>query len=640
MMRNTSLLSCMKKQRTIILEMVCLTIVVVASFSFYGLVNFPFLNSDHCLNVLIADNFSLPRDFYCWGQNRGGMLIPLISQPLLWIGLSPLWAVSLSTYLILLLGYFAFASFLRKPFFRLIFAGVWFLPLFSFNYLLSCPIGMQYSLLGMGLYFIKPVIFNKRSIDSQRLYFYFRLGIAFSLFLLAVWVSDLSLVNLGIGGVVLWIHHYKESGTWKISREISLSLAIFLLATVVFLVYAKNTAMSRRGDYSKINNIHDVFMSLKVLWNRLVSILIPNEKDVNYVTTAYSWMSIVLLVIGLIAVIIGKPWKTVRHAPWIPLFLADAIGIFGVCILSRWVFLNNVETRYFVSSYISLWMAVLLFAETHAAKVYKAGLLSVSLIGAFSGLHYLKTEGTADGKMIPLAKRWERFNTLGDNVGIIGGYWQSFVISGVHTATIKATPHDQAEFRNESLVWEVLKREKLFVISNDWFETYPNELYQYGHILRKSGSPFFIEGINVCAYKVTPGIFYPTDSVFSQTPKQYDPLIQQTILMPQFDSVSLKWIWKCPFYVAVGKIEVTFAVKLKAETTSSEPKIWKFEAWGSGENIKTIYCSADSLREGGYHSVTIPYSSPFGYTEFHITAPALNDSLWIKNISFDLKSLK
>lgn len=513
-----------REQRNLVWEVVFLTVVVFSSFGFYGLVNFPFLNSDHCLNVLIADDFSLPRDFYCWGQNRGGMLIPLISQPLLWAGLSPLWAVSLSTYLILILGYFSLASFFKKPFSRIVFAIAWFLPLFSFQYLLSCPIGMQYSLLGMGLFLLKPIILNKTPGRFHRS-FHVRTGMSLLVFLLAVWVSDLSLVNLGIFGLVLWFYHCKTRGTWKLPKKTWISLTVFVTVTVLFLIYAKGTAMSERGNYSDLNDFEQILTSLERLWERLVSMLIPGDQIGFYMVTVYAWLAVVLLIIGLVVLVKERRWGQFLQNPWLLLFSVDAIGIFGVCILSNWVFSNNTETRYFVSTYISLWMVVLFLAEVRKSRFYKIGLLILALAGSFSGMYSEKMEGDNDYAFIPLAKKWRGFEVLGDNVGIIGSYWYSFVISGIHTETIKAVPHDQDEFRSEELVREVLQRKKLFLVGNNWIDSFPDELYQYGHILQRSGEPFSINGIHICAYRIITKKFHTQDSAFLPRSKQHDTLI-------------------------------------------------------------------------------------------------------------------
>jgi len=54
----------------------------------------------------LAYYYQLPQDIYCWGQDRGGTLIPLIAQIFIKLfGCSAVTAVSLSNYLLLIAGY-------------------------------------------------------------------------------------------------------------------------------------------------------------------------------------------------------------------------------------------------------------------------------------------------------------------------------------------------------------------------------------------------------------------------------------------------------------------------------------------------------------------------------------------------------
>jgi hypothetical protein len=52
-------------------------IIILLSFSFYSSNFYPLLSSDDALNILMAHYYHLPHDIYCWGQDRGGTLIPL-----------------------------------------------------------------------------------------------------------------------------------------------------------------------------------------------------------------------------------------------------------------------------------------------------------------------------------------------------------------------------------------------------------------------------------------------------------------------------------------------------------------------------------------------------------------------------------
>ncbi len=120
----------------------------LASFFLYSSAFFPLLNSDDAINILMIKDLQLPQDWYPWGQDRGGALIPLLAWPLHHLlGLSVVWAESIIHYLILFVGF----GFLSKVFHsRLsvtILAIAWFFPTYWFFGFLRFPFGVQYSLI-------------------------------------------------------------------------------------------------------------------------------------------------------------------------------------------------------------------------------------------------------------------------------------------------------------------------------------------------------------------------------------------------------------------------------------------------------------------------------------------------------------
>ena len=95
--------------------------IIIISFFLYSSNFYPLLCSDDALNILMAHYYKLPADFYCWGQDRGGTLIPLISQVFIKIfHFSALTSVSLSNYLILILGFLCFSSLFKTKYGKLI----------------------------------------------------------------------------------------------------------------------------------------------------------------------------------------------------------------------------------------------------------------------------------------------------------------------------------------------------------------------------------------------------------------------------------------------------------------------------------------------------------------------------------------
>lgn len=135
-----------------------LTMIVGGSFRIFSSYYYPLLNSDDAISILMIEGFSLKKDLFCWGQDRGGSLVPLLANLLSYIlPLGSIWLESIVRHLILLLGYFSFASFLPKIYQRLLFALIWFLPPIYFIGLVRYPMGIQYAILGMALLMIRTL---------------------------------------------------------------------------------------------------------------------------------------------------------------------------------------------------------------------------------------------------------------------------------------------------------------------------------------------------------------------------------------------------------------------------------------------------------------------------------------------------
>ena len=98
-----------------------IAIIIILSFFCYSSNFYPQLGSDDAIQVLMIYYFKLPHDLYFWGQDRYGSLIPLIGQVFFHgFGVSALTSESITHYLFLIAGYFAFAAFFKSCFSRLI----------------------------------------------------------------------------------------------------------------------------------------------------------------------------------------------------------------------------------------------------------------------------------------------------------------------------------------------------------------------------------------------------------------------------------------------------------------------------------------------------------------------------------------
>ncbi len=133
-----------------------LCLLIIFSFRNFSEIYFPLLNSDMAVNVLMSQSFNLPGDFYFWGQDRAGSLIPLLANFLVEAyKFPPVLAVSVIHYLILIAGFFALASFFRNRNLKLILALIWFFPSWHFLDHVVLLFGIQMSMIAIALYFLK-----------------------------------------------------------------------------------------------------------------------------------------------------------------------------------------------------------------------------------------------------------------------------------------------------------------------------------------------------------------------------------------------------------------------------------------------------------------------------------------------------
>ena len=124
-----------------------LLLIVLFSFLNFSFRLYPLLNADMAINILMAPGYHLPNDLYAWGQDRGGTLVPLLSNLLYrLVPVSPVSAVSLVHYLILLLGFLAATTLFKSKISRIFLAMLWFLPPWHFTDFVLFPFGIQFSL--------------------------------------------------------------------------------------------------------------------------------------------------------------------------------------------------------------------------------------------------------------------------------------------------------------------------------------------------------------------------------------------------------------------------------------------------------------------------------------------------------------
>lgn len=472
-------------------------IIIIISFLCYSSNFYPLLNSDDALNILMAHYYKLPNDLYCWGQDRGGTLIPFISQIFIRLfHLSALTSVSVSNYLLLVIGFFGFASLLKTNYSKILFCLIWFLPFQRFIDILRFPIGIEYSLIGFAIFLItklqSEVSFNR--VKSNLLLFAIVL-----ILILSVWVSDLATVTIGVLLFILFVFGILKSKKISISRTVLFYVIFGLISCYLLITYAKSFAILKAEHYLSLNNIASIKTALKILGSKNIEVLTFQTNEI--LVSIYSYCVILFLIVFIAYTIKKKLFLVLISNKWFTFFISDFIIIFGTFLISSWVLSNEMGRWYFVASYISLSLAILLAIENlsrlYRIKYFKLALLLIVILGAISPIYTMKY--VSPKTLRPIVDVVGEFEQLGE-IGVIAEFWNAYIISCPDPEKIKATTHDQCYIRNQKLIDMVFERKNLYVIKDMWMKEFPDTLEQFGYVLLKDGNQFRLGGCDVCKY--------------------------------------------------------------------------------------------------------------------------------------------
>lgn len=473
-------------------------IIILISFYFFSNRFSVAVSSDDALSVLILSDFQFPEAIYCWGQDRGGSIVALLGQLFYKLfHFSPLWSESLSRYLILIVGYFAYASFLKNKNAKILLALLYFLPPIYFVGFTKYSWGLLYSLMGVVAY-LMDLYGQSNKASSKGLYVFLIQLIA----ILAVWVMDQGfLLLLVLAGFTSYcsINQYKIQKNKKLLYPILFAF-IILLITAISILYFKSIAITANGykyGLDFINNFSEVQQIIGKIYTSIVNVILAFKvRNPFYSLYGYGVLVAVLLLIYKLF----RQKNPNNKKLIIQILLVSAIVIFIVILLSKWVFVNNVARRYFNGLYFIIgFLFIYTHEEVFNRKVVFNVTLLILLLGFISTLYNYKFNAPKT-----LKPRYSELKALKDfkSTGIIGDYWYSYGLSFVNPEEIIATPHQYSDFRNPSYTKEVFQKEHIYLAKNFWLDSFPDVIQQFGHTLHKKSEPIQISEVELCEYEV------------------------------------------------------------------------------------------------------------------------------------------
>ena len=471
--------------------------IILSSFFLYSLAFNPLVTSDDALNVLMAFDYQIPPDFYCWGQDRGGTIIPLISQFFIHVlHLSPILSVSLSNYLLLTLGFIGFSKLFKQSFTILIFAVLWFFPYERFINILSFPIGMSYSLIGISIYFLDRLLHKK---DLTHFSKHFHLMVSIGLWGLAIWTSDLAFftVLLLVFTLLFYAKHQKIEHFPK--KLFILYFTLGMSAIIFLILKLKTYATGVTENFQKFNSAEQIGESIGIVISDCFRVM--SFQDDNFLISIGAWLILVVLITLLIILVLSRKSVFSFKNPWIVFFLSDFLVVLAIIFLAHWVLLNNMGRWYFVAPYISGLLLVLLLLDSFVEKMGKPLKAICVCCALILGITPIYTSLRAHNwKYTPLRSTILELNKLGE-IGIIGDYWDAYRCSIANPENIKSTPHEGEDIKKTDRISEVFRQPKIYLSKDMWFNEFPDSIQQFGVMLYKYSDEFFLGGSNLCAYK-------------------------------------------------------------------------------------------------------------------------------------------
>ncbi len=540
-------------------EYLLLILVILGSFFLFSTAFYPFINSDDALNVLIAHTYHLPEDLYCWGQDRGGTLIPLISQIFIKpFGMPAYLAVSISNYLVLALGYWGFSKLIKDKRLLLLLALFWFFPYQRFLQLTVFPIGMGYSLLGFSILFLRKIDWK------QSLFLHvpnlIRIGTITFIWLLAVWCSDLIFVSLlSLGATLLLFIVLKKPKINFNKFQVLFAYTGILLFLFLTIKKAKTYATGITEQFMSFNSLDEIGEAFQIAKNESIKVLLGSE---DFVLTLGAWIILSLLVIGFLLLIRFRQSVFRFEHFAINFFVLDFLAMTSVVFLSHWVLLNEMGRWYFVAPYITFGMFFIITIDQ--SEVLKNNAKYIGAVGVFvllASTNITNVLHFAKGKYTPMTTTLSEMNSLGE-IGILGNYWDAYRLSMLNPDQIKTSPIEGGGVRSDKLVSEVFKQPKLYLSRDMWMDSFPDSLVQFGVQLYKKGNEFSLAGSHLCAYTAEKKTKHFKPDQLNYIPSLYDSVNNAVVLKSDPSNLENQIIVFGPFIsILPGKYNLRIYVK-------------------------------------------------------------------------------
>jgi len=478
--------------------------IAIASYMLNGPEFSAWYGSDQAVHVLMANDFSWPRDLYYWRQDRLGSIVPFFGYCFHLLGISTITATGIAKYGFLFLGYFVAAGFLKTRLAKLVLAFAWFYSLASFSTWTS--LGHPYAentALVLCTFALVERFFQQNNQNSVSAHVI--IVAATICWMLAIWVSDLTLALVPALGLQLLFHFYQSSRKHQTSfvaeissrlrSKVSISFFIALLTGLWFVVNAKHHAYSIKEYSTLIASPESILGMMEHMVKQTWSFLAFHRG--NPPQSIAAWGIIVCITLLILGSFSNKRPISINIIPNV--FLIAALSVFGAVMIAYWSNNPFPVLHHYTSVFPFAWLAGLLWFErlsTRWISFLGIPIVITAFMTVASG--YWHKEKHANGPSpFETAKQ---IRTLG-KASIIGDYWFSYIYASASPDSVIATAYQGHTVRRSTQAHQLVKEPFVYLAKDNWFDKFPDSIQQFNALLIKDGEPFQLANATFCRYR-------------------------------------------------------------------------------------------------------------------------------------------
>lgn len=485
---------------------IALLIIVSISFIYYAPCNYLYFNSDHAIHVLMAKNFQLPRDYFYWGQNRLGSLLPMFAFLLgKIIPLENLYLCTIVQYLFLFTGFIILSIPINHKVLKLALCALIFLPVNQYNalILIGHPYASQLFAGALFIYFLH--LFRNHLLNSSGKNFFLKalcLSFLSSLFFtIGIWASELSFILILIPvyfylidtEIKQYIREHNKS-VWFVLVQF-VSLLFFLLG--LYAYYRIKQLFHGDPEYDVFFvDFEGLKKNISFFIDKLnISLL---YKDHFYLENSFNWFLVIITFISLtIWLVTDKKLKITNSILINSLFLVSGLSSL-LLFLSAWNLRSEFCPRYFTPIYIVFCVALV---YTYDRYRYKSAIqIFVGLFFIFFCMGFCYTVFVGKERKNPF-EQYSEYKILPKGT-LIADYWDTYLINAIAIDSLQSLPFDYQQVRNFDWKDQPLSEKNFYFLksNNQLRDGLRDTIEQFDILFKYSGTTYNCQKTDVLLY--------------------------------------------------------------------------------------------------------------------------------------------